>query len=189
MFDARIRKLLVYLLAIAFLVPVASATEIAAPPVQLILPDGTPVRLQLVENVSSANAHVGDHVNFVVVQDVSLGGFTVIPAGTMALGSVTAVKGRRFLGIGGKVSLKLDSLQLANGDQVGLRASKEVKGGSRTKLMVAGMIVAGCIFLPATPILLLTRGQQSTAVKSTEITAQVDGATPVLDGRFAAFSG
>jgi hypothetical protein len=180
LFSACIRKPLVYLLATLFLLPTVSAAEIAATPTQLVLPDGTPVRVQLAENISSARAHVGDRVNFVVVQDVSQGGFTVIPAGTKALGSVTAVKGRRFLGIGGKVSLELDSLELANGDLVGLRASKEVKGGSRTKLMVAGMIAAGCIFLPAAPILLLTRGQQSTAVKSTEITAQIDGDTPVL---------
>ena len=180
MFSACLHKILVYLLATIFLVPAASATEVAAASVQLILADGTPVRLQLAENVSSARTHVGDRVNFVVVQDVNQEGFTVIPAGTMARGSITAVKGRRFLGIGGKVTLKLDSLELANGDQVGLRARKEVKGGSRTKLMVAGMIATGCIFLPATPILLLIRGQQSTVVKSTEITAQIDGDTTVL---------
>lgn len=180
MFSACIRKPLVYLLATLFLLPTVSAAEIAATPTQLVLPGGTPVRVQLAENISSARAHVGDRVNFVVVQDVNQEGFTVIPAGTMARGSITAVKGRRFLGIGGKVRLKLDSVELVNGDEVGLRASKEVKGGSRTKLMVVGMIATGCIFLPATPILLLIRGQESTVVKSTAITAQIDGATPVL---------
>ena len=56
----------------------------------------------------------------------------------------------------------------------------EVKGRSRTKLMVAAMIATGLIFLPATPVFLLTRGHDSTVVKSTEITAQIDGATSVL---------
>ncbi len=46
--------------------------------------------------------------------------------------------------------------------------------------MVAGMIVTSLIFLPATPVFLLTRGHESTVVKSTEITAQIDGATSVL---------
>jgi hypothetical protein len=62
-----------------------------------------------------------------------------------------------------------------------LRANKDVKGGSRTKLMVGAMIITGLLFLPATPIFLLTPGHSSTVVKSTEITAQIDGATSILE--------
>jgi len=114
------------------------------------------------------------------VKDVSVGGFTIIQAGTIASGSVTEVKSRRFLGIGAKVSLRLDSVVLASGDRVGLRAKKEVKGGSRTTLMVGAMIVTSLIFLPATPVFLLTRGHTSTVLKSTEVAARIDGTTPVL---------
>ena len=46
--------------------------------------------------------------------------------------------------------------------------------------MAAAMIATSLIFLPATPVFLLTRGHDSTVVKSTEITAQIDGATSVL---------
>jgi hypothetical protein len=107
-------------------------------PGRLIIPDGTPVKLRLAESVSSAQASVGDLLQFIVVRDVSVGGFTIIHAGTKARGSITKVKGRRFLGIGGKVSLKLESVELSNGDRIELRAKKEVKGGSRTKLMLEG---------------------------------------------------
>jgi len=44
------------------------------------------------------------------------------------------------------------------------------------------MILTGLIFLPAAPVFLLTLGHHSTVVKSTEITAQVDGDTPVQSG-------
>ena len=104
----------------------------------------------------------------------------MVQAGAAARGSITGVKRRRLLGIGGQVSLKLDSVELANGDRVQLRASKEIKGSSRTKLMVGGMIATSLIFLPATPVLLLMPGHNTTVIKSTEITAQIDGATPVL---------
>src|SRR5208337_3207384 len=163
-----------------FVMPGASAQQMSAIPARLIIPDGTPVKLRLAESVSSAHARVGDPLDFVVVRDVGVQGFTVIPAGTMAHGSVTGVKGRRFLGMGGQVSLKLDSVDLVNGDQVGLSASKKVKGGSRTKLMVGAMIATALIFLPATPVFLLTRGHDSTVVKSTEITARIDGTSSVL---------
>jgi len=181
--SACLRKIPAYLLLTMFLVPRVPAQDMSGTPARLMIPDGTPVKLRLAERVSSAHARVGDLLDFIVVRDVSLGGYTVIQAGTRARGSITGVKHRRLLGIGGKVSLKLDSVELVDGDRVGLRASKVVKGGSRTKLMVAGMIVTSLIFLPATPIFVLTRGHESTVVKSTEITAQIDGATSILSAR------
>jgi hypothetical protein len=76
--------------------------------------------------------------------------------------------------------LKLDSVELVNGDRVGLRASKEVKGVSRTKFMVGEMIITSLIFLPAAPVFALTRGRSSTVLKSTEVTARIEGTTPIL---------
>src|SRR5271165_2897508 len=175
-----LHKIPAYILLIMFLGPCASAQEISAVPVSLTIPDGTSIKLQLAENVSSTHARPGDSLDFVVVRDVNVGGLTVIPAGTVARGSVTGVRGRRFLGIGGNVALQLDSVELVNGDRVGLNASKKVKGGSRTKLMAAAMIATGLIFLPAAPVFLLTRGHDSTVLKSTEITAHIDAATSVL---------
>jgi LssY C-terminus len=178
--SAFLRKIPAYILLTMFLMPWVSAQERSAIPGTLTIPDGTPIKLRLAESVSSAHARVGDRLDFVVVRDVSVEGFNVIPAGTIAHGSITGVKGKRLLGIGGKVALKLDSVELINGDQVGLRARMNVKGRSRTKLMAAAMIATGFIFLPATPVFLLTRGHDSTVVESTEITAQVDGAASLL---------
>jgi hypothetical protein len=177
---ACLRKISGYLVFTVSLVSCVLAQEMSVIPAQLIIPDGTPVKLQLAQSVSSAHACVGDLLDFIVVRDVSVGGFTIIQAGTMARGSITEVKGRRLLGIGGKVSLKLDSVELSNGDRVGLHAKKEVKGGSRTKLMVGGMIITSLIFLPATPAFLLTPGHTSTVLKSTEVTARIHGASSLL---------
>jgi hypothetical protein len=177
---ACLRRLSGYILFTISLLSCVSAEDMTQTPARLIIPDGTPVKLRLAESVSSAHARVGDILDFVVVRDVSVGGFTIIQAGTVARGSITGVKGRHFLGIGGKVSLKLDSVELSNGDRVGLHATKEVKGGSRTKLMVGAMIVTSLIFLPATPVFLLTPGHTSTVLKSTEVTARIDGASSVL---------
>ena len=114
------------------------------------------------------------------MRDVNIEGFTVIRAGAMASGSVTGVKGKRLLGIGGDVALRLDSVELANGDRVGFHARLNIKGRSRTILMAAGMIATALVFLPATPVLLLTHGHDSTVLKSTEITTYIDADTPVL---------
>ena len=146
-FSACLGKMQAHLLLAIFLASFAPAQEISLVPARITIPDGTPVKLQLAETISSAHAHVGDDISLIVVRDVSLEGLTVIPAGIIARGSITGIRGRRILGIGGKVSLRVDALQLANGDQIELRGSKEVKGGSRTKLMVGAMIITSLIFL------------------------------------------
>jgi LssY C-terminus len=144
-------------------------------PAQQVSPDGIPVQLQMIRTISSARAQKGDHLDFVVVKDVTVGGSTIIQAGAIASGSVVEAKRKRFLGIGGKVVIELDSVELVTGNEVGLRARKEIKGKSRTKLMVAGMIATGLFYLPAAPVFLLSRGHDSTVLKGTEMTAYIDG--------------
>jgi hypothetical protein len=114
-----------------------------------------------------------------VVEDVAVGGFTVIRAGTMARGSVIKVNGKRFLGLGGNVIIKLDSVELVTGDRVPLHARRKFKGGSHTKLMAEGMLLAGLIYLPAAPVFLLSHGSDCTVLKSTEVTAYIDGDSQV----------
>jgi len=180
LFNQHLRRSRACILVTIILASYVLAQHTDAIPASVVIPSGTPIDLRLVENISSAHAHTGDKVDFVVVKDVRLAGLTLIQAGTTARGHVTEVRGRRLLGIGGRVSLKLDSVELMNGQWVGLQATKEVKGSSRTKLMVAGMIATSLVFLPAAPVLLLIPGHTSTAVKSTEITARIADDTTVL---------
>ena len=142
-----------------------------ARPAKLVVESGTPVRLQLARTISSAHAHKGDRLDFVVVRNVEVGGFTVIRAGGQAEGSVIAVKEKRPLGMGGDIILKLDSVELTTGERVGLDASKEFKGRAHTIRMAVGMAVTAAFYPPAAPVFLLTRGRDSTVLKGTEVTA------------------
>ena len=164
----------------------AAFTLWAQPPEKLVLADGTPVALQLEETISSAHARVGDHLSFVVVRDVTVEGFNVIPAGSTASGTLIRVHAHRVLGMGGNLLFKLDSVQLANGDRVALRARKEVKGTSHTWRMAAAMAFASVFYMPVAPVFLLTRGDNCTAMKTTEITAQIDGNTSLASTDFPA---
>jgi hypothetical protein len=169
-------SLAAYMLLFVFLMPSDFwGQEVHESPTRLVIPDGTPVKLQMVRTISSAHAQKGDRLDFVIVKDVTVGGFTIIQAGTVASGSVVAVKGKRLLGIGGNVVIKLDSVELITGDEVALRARKEIKGRSRTKLMAVEMIVSALFYLPAAPIFLLSRGRDSTVLKGTEVTAYING--------------
>jgi LssY C-terminus len=169
-----------YVLFFFFVLPCGCFAQESLPSsAEIVIADGTPVKLQFAQTISSAHARQGDRLGFVVVEDVTVGGLTVIRAGTMARGSVVRVNGKRFLGLGGNVVVKLDSVELATGGRVRLQARRKFKGRSHTKLMAAGMLLAGLIYLPAAPVFLLSHGRDCTVLKSTEVTAHIDGDSQV----------
>lgn len=129
------------------------------------------MKLQVAQTISSAHANKNDRLDFVVVDDVEVGGFTVIRAGAAAEGSVVGVKGKRVLGLGGNLTIKLDSVELASGERLQLAACQEFKGRSQTIRMAVRTAIAAAIYLPAAPVFLLSRGGDSTVLKGTEITA------------------
>jgi hypothetical protein len=158
--------------ALFLLLPHALFSQgLPASPSGLVLPSGTPVELQSVQTISSARAHKGDRVDFVVAKDVQAAGFTIIGAGARARGSIIGVKGKRPLGMGGDLIIKLDSVELATGDSVALVARKEFKGKSHTIRMGVAMAITAAIYLPAAPAFILSRGRDSTVLKGTELTA------------------
>src|ERR1039457_5871781 len=81
----------------------------AAAQVPRSLQDGTPVRLRLNRTVSSANAHVGETVDFEVTEPVINQSYVVIPKGAVALGRVTKVETKRRFGRAGPPDPSIDS--------------------------------------------------------------------------------
>jgi len=140
-------------------------------PTGLLLEHNTPVKLQFAQTISSAQVRKGDRLNFVVVSEVAVGGFTLISAGTEAAGSVIGVRKKRPLGIGGKVTIELDSVELTNGGNVDLVGRREFKGNPHTIRMGVAMAITGAIYPPAVPLFLILSGRDRTVLKGTEVTA------------------
>jgi hypothetical protein len=61
----------------------------AVPSTGLVLQDGTPIKLRLGRTVTSADAHVGDSVDFDVLEEIRLGDILVIPKGSVAWATIT----------------------------------------------------------------------------------------------------
>ncbi len=140
-----------------------------------VLEEATPVRLRFSRTVSSADAHVGDTVDFEVLQDVSVNGTLVIPKSGMAFGTVTEAQPKRRMARGGKLEINIDYVKLLNGDKAALRAVKEGKGGGHTGAMTAGIVATGLVFFPAAPFFLFMHGKDITMPKGAEFTAYVNG--------------
>jgi hypothetical protein len=140
-----------------------------------VLEDQTPVRLRLNRTISSADAHVGDTVDFETLDDITVNGTLVIPKGGLAFATVTEAQAKRRMARGGKLDINIDYVKLVSGDRATLRAVRDAKGGGHTGAMVGGMVATSLVFFPAAPFFLFMHGKDISIPKGTEITAYVNG--------------
>lgn len=148
------------------------------------LEDGTPVKMRTSRTISSADAHVGDTLDFEILEDVMADGVLVVPKGGIAWGTVTEAQPKRRMGRGGKLNVNIDSVRLVDGEKVPLRAVKDVKGGGHTGAMTGAMVATGIVFFPAAPLFLFMHGKDITIPKGTEITAYINGDTHLDRAKF-----
>lgn len=140
-----------------------------------VLEDGTPVKMRINRTVSSADAHVGDTIDFEVLEDVSVNGTLVIPKGGLAFATVTEAQAKRRMARGGKLDINIDYVKLVSSDKAALRAVKDLKGGGHTGAMVGGMVATSLVFFPAAPFFLFMHGKDISIPKGTEVTAYING--------------
>jgi hypothetical protein len=136
-----------------------------------ILHDGTPIRLRLSRNLSSADAKTGDNVDFEVLEDVKVNDLVAVARGAIAIGTITDAEHKRRMARGGKLDLTIDYVRLVDDEKVALRGVKETKGGGHTGAMTAGIVVTALVVWPAAPFFLFMHGKDTVIPKGTEITA------------------
>jgi hypothetical protein len=86
---------------------------------RLVLPEGTPIRMRMNRTVSSADAQVGDNVDFETLDDVNLGEMVVVPKGSMAMATITEAVPKRRMARGGKLGMNIDYVRLPTGGETG----------------------------------------------------------------------
>jgi len=80
-----------------------------------ILPEATPIRMRISRTVSSAEAQIGENVDFETLDDVKLGEYVVIPKGSVAIATVTEAIAKRRMARGGRLSMNIDLCALGVG--------------------------------------------------------------------------
>ncbi len=106
--------------------PAASPTPSAPKPAMqgFGLEDGTPVKLRTARTISSADAHVGDTLDFEVLEEITADGALLIPKGGIAWGTVTEAQPKRRMARGGKLNVNIDSVRLSNGEKARCELSR-----------------------------------------------------------------
>lgn len=142
---------------------------------EIMMHDGTPVRLRLTRNLSSAEARTGETIDFEVLEDVKVGDTVVIARNAVALGAVTDAKAKGHMGRGGKLNVMIDSVRTTTDEKVALRGQREGQGGGHVGAMTGAMVATSLVVWPAAPFFLFMHGKDITIPKGTEITAYVNG--------------
>jgi hypothetical protein len=149
-------------------------TPQAAIPVQerpgaTILPDGTLIELRITKRLSTAQAKVGDVVEFEVVQDVKVGDLVVVPRRALGSGVVALVKPRHRPMRNAELRVNVSSVKSITGSEVAIRGTRMIVGN----LDPAKVISDAGILWPVLPF--VTRGDEAFVSKGAKFSAYVNG--------------
>jgi hypothetical protein len=128
--------------------PSTVAKTPAAVPAPLVIPEGTAITVRLQNAVSSGTAQTGDTFDATVASPIQVDGKTVVPAGSVARGTVAEAKAKGK--IKGDARLRLELTELAmNGSSYPVQASmsgfSEKGKGKRTAATTGGGAALGAI--------------------------------------------
>jgi PEGA domain len=149
------------------------------------LMDGTPVKLRLDRTISSADEKVGNEVSFDVLEEVKINDVVVIPKGSIATGTVTDAYHKKNMGRGGKLDVNIDYVRMADGEKAALKATEGGKAGGHTGAMTGAIVATSIVFFPAAPLFLFMHGKDLVIPQGTEVTAYINGDTPLNIAKFA----
>ena len=126
---------------------VDTPTAASSPIVEVKVPDGTEIEIQLKNNASGEELKVGDVVDFSVVRPVVINGITIFDKDAPARARITTAKKAGHWGHAGKLEWAMQDVQAADGNRVPARFTKrsigDSKGGTVAVAAVATTVLLG----------------------------------------------
>ena len=135
---------------------------------EIAVPDGTVVRLRLKSTISSATAQERELLFFEAVDDVRVGGVTVIAGGAEGRGQVLRSQHRKSFGRRGKLEFAIEAVEAVDGQLIRLRANPSHRGKE-----LYG--TAGVVTLLTGPFGVFVKGKDVEVPAGTEYTIYIDG--------------
>jgi len=151
----------------------AAATPALQPASTDVLRAGTPVALTMREELTTKGKKltVGQRFQMAVAQPVMVGTTSIIPAGTPAVGEVTAIRNKGMWGKSGRINARVLYLTV-NGRQVRMSGQIDDKGTTGTAGVVAAIAV-----LPVAGF--FTTGTSATVPLGAAVNGFIDEDVPV----------
>jgi hypothetical protein len=89
------------------------------------------------------------------------------------------------MGRGGKLDVNIDYVRMADGEKAALKATEGGKAGGHTGAMTGAIVATSIVFFPAAPLFLFMHGKDLVIPQGTEVTAYINGDTPLNIAKFA----
>ncbi len=145
----------------------------------LMVPDGTPLRIEVLKGFSSEKAKEGDVIDFAVAFEVRAGGVVVVPQRTSLVGKVVSVSRPHRRAKDGQVKVAYEALTLPTGETVTVRpiSNPPRKGAvAAKKAAEATAIGATLLFTEGLPLLtLLDKGNEEVVPEGTLAVVYLNG--------------
>ena len=142
---------------------------------QIVLPEGSRIRVRLDQSLSSGTAEEGQSVNLSVTEDVKVGDSVVVAQGATCVGTVVKAVPKRRMGRAGKLDFSIERVVSVDGTSIPLRYSPTKKEGG-SEAVKTGVLTgaAAVVFWPAAPVFLLMHGKDVTINKGVVVEVFTD---------------
>ena len=145
------------------------------PPAKILLADGTPIRLRFARKVVSSEVIAGEKIPMEASEPVLVGEWVAIPQHSEQQAVVTMAQAGRSLGRGGNLQFKIESVRLADGELVQVRATKDPKNAESGIPVNADAARPRVVYWLATAFVFDFKGKAATIPAGTEVTTFLAG--------------
>jgi hypothetical protein len=150
-----------------------------APPVEIKVPDGTEIEIQLKSTASGEELKVGDIVDFSVVRPVIVDGATIFEKDAPARARITTAKKAGHWGHAGKLEWAMQDVQSADGNRVPARFVKRSIGDSKGGTVAVAAVATTVLLGPLGLLWGLKKGKPAIIPAGNRYSAFVSGDTIV----------
>jgi hypothetical protein len=147
--------------------------------VEITVPDGTEIEVELKNNLSGEDVDIGDKVDFTVVRDIQVDGVTVINKGASATARITVAKKAGHWGKTGKLEWAMNDVQTVSGDRIPVRFTKALTGGSKGGTVAVAAVATTILLGPVGLLWGLKKGKKAEIAAGNKYSAFSDGISKV----------
>jgi hypothetical protein len=158
----------------------STSTVNVATDLKLKIPDGTPIEIELVNNVSSEQVKEGDFVQFKVTKDVEINGVVVIKKDASARGHIVMAKKAGRWGKQGKVDWAMNDVMCVDGHTISLRFTQGARGESKGGTVAVAAVATTVLLGPVGLLWGLKKGKPAVIAAGNKYTVYVDGEASVI---------
>ena len=125
--------------------PAATSAPVGNAPV--LVPSGTPLKVELTAELASNSAHTGDRFQFHSLEDVTVDGWVIVPKGALGEGEITHAESAGGNGHPGKLALQFDWIYAADNLKVKLSDVPSSNSGDAAKGAASTAAIASYVLL------------------------------------------